>query len=140
MAFVVVALISQTKSQHQKNAWHLDVQCKFVEGWNENADQSMHMIVINAGEKIDGIIRPLNASDSVMVMVNHDVNITVPVSEGDEQVTLRRDEPVEFNLNDAGRFSFVVVLEGVNNLDLPEFLVRSGYMGENEWYFISLRK
>jgi hypothetical protein len=118
--------------------WHLDVQSKFVEDWN-GADQSMHMIAINAGEKMDGVIRPLNSSDSVSVMVNHDVDISVPVSGGEKIITLRRLEPVQFNLNEAGRFSFVVVLDGEKNLDLPEFLVRSDYMGENEWYFLKYK-
>jgi hypothetical protein len=130
VALAVAVLISLVKAQDDSHAWHLDVQ-----SWNGNDDQSMHMIVINAGEKMDGVVRPLNASDSVMVMVNQDVDIRVPVSEGDENITLRRQEPVEFNLNDAGRFSFVIILEGEKNLDLPEFLVRSEYMAENEWYF-----
>jgi hypothetical protein len=132
--FSFLALI--VKGQYD---WHLDVQSKFVEDWN-GADQSMHMIAINAGEKMDGVIRPLNASDSVSVMVNHDVDISVPVSGGEKIITLRRLEPVQFSLNEAGRFSFVVVLEGEKNLDLPEFLVRSDYMGENEWYFIEFKE
>lgn len=120
------------------STWHLDVQSKFVESWDGDASQTMHMIVINAGEKMDEVIRPLNASDSVMIMVNQDLEIKVPTSQGDQTLQLRKKVPVEFNLNNAGRFSFVVSLENINgwerNVDLPHFMVRSDYMEPDEWY------
>lgn len=122
---------------HAASSWHLDVQSKFVEGWDGDASQTMHMIVINAGETMDEVIRPLNASDSVMIMVNQDLKIGVPVSDGDEHFELEKQVPMVFNLNNAGRFSFTVAVEEMNgrekNIDLPQFMIRTNYMDPNEW-------
>ena len=118
------------------NGWHLDVQSRFVQGWDSES-KTVHMIVINAGEKIDGIIRPLNSSASITIIANQDLKVLIPNSKGEEMVEWKKQDKNQFYLNDAGRFSFLVPLESDHgfeqNLDLSELLVQSEIMESDEW-------
>ena len=128
---------------------HVDIQSVFVEAWESKSpkDPSFkeitgHTIVINAGWKQpeSGIIVPLKSYDTITLQTrSEDLPMLMATSnDGIQRKYLKKKQAYTFPLNEAGRFSFTVPIEGKHasnlHLRLPELLVRTNYMPADQWY------
>ena len=136
LCIIIISIVSCEPRIH--------VQCTFVESWKSNVNQTFstisgHTIVISveSPDPSTGVIIPYQGYVSILIQ-SQNLSILLSSPNGFESKTLIGKEIYEFPLNQMGRFSFTVPVQnedGSWNMHLPEILIRTFEMPQDNWYF-----